>query len=245
MKPVTLEQFLVGVTNDIKISEGKTRQRAKSPYFLLMYSGTWRGLVKQFGFSIKVSKGIENGYHKLYKTFAGFIRKAIKKAHRIGYVTGCFGLRLKTPIIEQTKFKGRHKKQFLAESEARTAGNLVGGQSYCMLTLRALGDFMERVHASKWRNDIAPISTIYDSIYLDIPIDLECLEWCNKNLIECMCNIDGAPELEHDQIKVGADLCVYYPNWSNEITLPNHASKSEMEELINKGIKEYAKKNTV
>ena len=239
IREVTQLEMQVAITNMVKSHFPTVRQTAKSPYFLLMYGGSWRGLMSEYGFSEKVSKGIENGFHNLFREFDEFIATAIVQAHIDGYVTGCFNLRLYTPIMHQTKYKGKHGKQYLAESEARTAGNLVGGQSYCMLTLRALGDFMKRVYKSKWRNDIAPISTIYDSIYLDVPHDYECLEWCNKNLIECMCNIHGVPELKHPSVKVGANLCIYYPDWSNEMELKNNIGGEEIRHTLETKYKEY------
>lgn len=242
IKEVTKEEMLVLVTNHIKTHYPHARQKAKSPFFLLQYDGTWIGLMKQFGFSEKIAKGIQKGYDSLYSTFIQFVKDCLKSGYEEGYVTGAFGLRLFTPIMQNAK--GNSRKKHLAEAEGRSAGNMVGGQSYCALTLRALGNFMKRVHVSKWRYDIAPISTIYDSIYLEIPDDPECVVWVNKNLIECMCDITGAPELEHDVVKVGANLCVYYPNWSVELEMPNGITKEELVPLMRSALAAYKAKTS-
>lgn len=47
------------------------------------------------------------------------------------------------------------------------------------------------------------------------------------------------PELQHDKVKLGAQLDVFYKGWHQEITLPNYASISQIENKIIEGMKKY------
>lgn len=47
------------------------------------------------------------------------------------------------------------------------------------------------------------------------------------------------PELHHEEVKLGAELDVFYKSWSNPITLSNNASQEEIEETIRQGMQSY------
>lgn len=113
-----------------------------------------------------------------------------------------------------------------AEAEGRTAGNALG-QSYGLLNNRAANDFMKKVWASKFKYDIKPVALIHDAIYLLIRDDLEVVEWANAELIKSM-QWQELPEIQHDQVKLGAALDIFWPDWSNGITLPNGAEAQEI-----------------
>jgi DNA polymerase-1 len=183
--------------------------------------------MEQFGFSSKKAKHIEKSHHELYKASSEWLNKELSEAKRKGFVEGIFGFRLRTPL-QSNPMARKHEKT----AEARSAGNMIT-QSYGLLTIRAMTNFMHRVWGSKYRTEIRPISTIYDSIYLDIPDTLDAVLWVNKNLIECMEDISGCPELEHNTVRLGADLEVFPETWAKGITIPNNATRADLYKLAN------------
>ena len=231
-KEITHEQYEATIINSIEDIYTAKRQKGKSPTFLLQFDGTFYGLMRKFGFSKKVAKQIESKFLEMYKKSKAWTAKRIKKAHKDGYVTGAFNLRLKTPILKQTMWRSS-----LAPGEtgveARSAGNMISGQSYGILTLRAFGEFMKKVRKhKKYATRIAPWSSIYDAIYLEIDDDAEQVYWVNKQLVKEMINIDGCPELEHPKVKMKTVLAIYYPTWADEHKIPNDASLKDIKKIM-------------
>jgi len=221
----------VASINSIKTKYPDLRQASKTKTFLLTYGGTYRGLMNNEGLKMEDAKRIEDSYHKLYEVSDVWIKNKVCEAQTTGYVTGAFGLRLRTPIIART-ILGTKITPFVAEGESRTAGNMLG-QSYGMLNTRAANEFMRRVWQSPYKYDIFTICQIHDSIYLLFKSTCAITEWVNNNLIECMqwCKLD---ELKHPTVKLGAEFGLFYPNWNHECTLPNNATQKEIRELTHK-----------
>lgn len=182
-------------------------------------------LVKNLGFSEKEAKEIEKAYHDLYKVSDEWVKAKMDQASKDGYVDVAFGLRVRTPLLAQV-IRGHRATPFQAEAEARTAGNALG-QSYGLLNNRAANAFMEKVWASKHRTSILPIAQIHDAIYLLIRDDLEVVEWVNENLIAEM-QWQELPEIQHDTVKLGAELDLFWPSWAHPVTLPNGASAEKI-----------------
>jgi len=201
------------------------RQLSKTPTFALTYAGTYITLMKNLGFDKATAKKIEKAYHELYQVSDAWVQAKLDQASIDGYVTVAFGLRLRTPLLGRT-LRGRSKVPYEAEAEGRTAGNALG-QSYGLLNNRAINDFMQKVWLSRYRCDIRPIAMIHDSIYLLIKDDIDVVEWVNRELIKSM-EWQELPELEHDTVKIGAALDVFYPNWASPCTLTNYADKKEI-----------------
>jgi len=190
------------------------------------------GLMRQFGFTEKKAKFIENSHKAMYKDYYSYVDSKLDEAETTGYVVLAFGLRLRTPLMKAGLKGGVAKYQI--EQERRSAGNALF-QSYSMLTMRAFSSFMRRVWShSEYSADIRPVVTIYDSIYLDIPNDLDCLKWVNDNLIECMQDISGCTELDHPIVKLSSELEVYTPSWNSATVLPNYSSHDEIYDKLNK-----------
>ena len=206
------------------------RQLSKSPTFLLTYFGTWRGLMKQFGFTKEAAVAIEKNYHELYKISDEWVWKQIVKANKTGYVELAFGLRLRTPMLPQVIIESHDLLPFAAHKELKTAGNALG-QSYGLLNSRAANDFMQRVWDSKYAERILPSMQIHDSQYYIIENSLGCLKFVNDNLIDAM-QWNKLPAIQHPTVKLGAKLEVYYPNWGHNIVLPNYASRKELKQLL-------------
>jgi len=204
------------------------RQDSKVPTFALTYQGTFHTLMKNLGFSEEKAKRIEKEYHDLYVVSDQYIQTRLEQASKEGYVDVAFGLRVRTPLLAQVVFNAP-KMPHAASSEGRTAGNALG-QSYGLLNNRAVIDFMKKVWASPYRLDIHPTALIHDSIYLTIEDDAEIVEWVNRELIKSM-QWQELPELQHDTVKLGANLMICFPSWAETFDLPNGANKIKIREL--------------
>ena len=71
---------------------------------------------------------------------------------------------------------------------------------------------------------------IHDSQYFMIRNTVEVMEWFNINLIECM-EWQELPEIQHDVVKLGGNVEVFYPNWASKYELPNNATRSQILEI--------------
>jgi len=199
------------------------RQKSKAPTFLLTYQGTQHGLANTLGLSKEEAEEIEKNYHELYAVSDAWVAERIQKACLEGYVTGAFGLRLRTPLL---KMNGPGKLHYKAAAEGRTAGNMLG-QSYGMLNSRAANELRERIWASPYRYDILLCGQIHDALYLYWRNTLGITHWVNENIIACM-EWDGLVELQHPVVKVGAELDIFYPDWAHPIKLKNGMTKAEI-----------------
>lgn len=211
--------------NSIKDKYPELRQDSKAPSFALQYGGQYFTLMNNCGFSEEKAKQIEANYHKMYHISDKWVAGKIQECRDKGYIDSAFGLRIRTPILAQGYTNN------LASAEARSVGNAISGQSYGLLTNRAINAFMERVWASEYCYDIMPVSLIHDAIYLMVKNKPDVVAWVNKHLIECM-QWQDLEELKHDKIKLDADLDLFYPDWSNPITLPHNIQSSELKSFV-------------
>lgn len=202
------------------------RQDSKAPTFALTYQGTYITLMRNLGWSEEKAKQVEANYHRLYEDSDRWVQAKIDEASRQGYAEAAFGLRIRTPLLEQT-LRGRAKCPHEADAEARTLGNAISGQSYGLLTNRAANAFMAKVWASPYRLDVLPVALIHDAIYLLIREDLQVIEWVNRELIIEM-RWQELPEIQHDQVKLGAELDLYWPDWAHPLTLPNDIDATDI-----------------
>jgi DNA polymerase-1 len=191
--------------------------------------------MNKFGYSEEKAKFICDAHRKLYKAYYDYIDKELDKAKLKGYVTLAFGLRLRTPKLVLGTTSGVPKYEL--ESEERSTGNALF-QSYGLMTLRALSDFMRRVWSHpEFSSDIILVSTVYDSIYLDVPNDLEIVHWVNVNLVECMKNTSHIEELEHVDIPIGAELEIMIGSWASPLKLKNGISENDILETVKRNIR--------
>lgn len=182
------------------------------------------------GFDEATAKAIEANYHKMYSVSDEWVADKIAIAEKQGYIDTAFGLRIRTPIVGNT-ILNTSKTPFQATAEARSVGNAASGQSYCQLTNRAMNALMQKVWNSEYRTDILPICMIHDAIYLMVRDDVRVIEWVNNNLIKEM-QWQELPEIQHDKVKLGAELSIFYPSWANEIVLNNNISQSEIKNAV-------------
>lgn len=183
------------------------------------------GLVKNLGFPIDEAKMIETSYHNLYQVSDQWVQGKLQGAAKDGYVTVAFGLRVRTPLLQQVLY-GSTKTPYEAQAESRTAGNALG-QSWGLLNNRAAIEFQQRLLASPYRLQVLPVAHIHDAQYFLVKDDIEVVEWVNKNLVECM-QWQDHPEIYHPEVKLGGELAIYYPNWATEYKIPNHATQAKI-----------------
>ena len=226
---ISKKEYEIGVINSIKKKYPELRQESKNPTFALTYQGMYITLMNNCGFSEKKAKFIEAQYHALYSESDKWVQDKLKQASLDGYIEGAFKLRLRTPVLSQVVF-GNHMP-YKASEEGRTAGNMLG-QSWGMLNLRALFKFMELVWESEYKYVIQPICSIHDANYFLTDNTLGCIEFVNNNLIKVM-QWQNLPEIQHDVVKLGGNLDIFYPDWSKPTTLPNYASRKEILNICN------------
>lgn len=224
--------------NSIKKTHAHLRQESKAPTFALTYQGTAHTLMTNLGWSEEKAKSVEANYHELYKVSDQYVQDRLAQASKDGYVEVAFGLRVRTPLLAQVMW-GTSRVPYEAQAEGRTAGNALG-QSYGLLNNRAAVAFMKKVWDSPYRYDIKPVALIHDAIYLVIKDDLHVVDWVNRHLIQEM-RWQELPEIQHDTVKLGAALDIFWPDWSNAITLPNDSTKEVIKELCTKVKNEFTK----
>lgn len=217
--------------NSIEQKYPELRQASKVPTFLLTYGGTHIGIFRKTGLPMDVAKSIESNYHELYKESDEWVAKHIEEASKTGYVEVAFGMRLRTPLLAKT-IRGTRDTPYKVEAEARTAGNALG-QSWGMLNSRAATEFMNKVRASKYRTMIRPCTQIHDAQYYLIKDDVEVIKYVNDNLIKAI-QWQEHPLIKHDKVKLGGDLCIYYPTWNDPIKIPNGADEEIIKHIMEK-----------
>lgn len=220
----------VDQVNGTKGTHDKLRSKSKAPSFAMQFKGTPITLEKNCGFTPQEARGIYENYHKMYKVSAEWTEAQLLQASNDGYVTAAFGLRIRTPRIAKVVWDSS-KVPSEAKAEGRTVGNAISGQSYGLLNNRAANEFRQRVLDSRFVNDIQIIALIHDAIYLEWTDSYEVTSWVNDNLVECM-RWNELPELQHDKVKLSADLDIFYPHWANAITIKHGMSFEEIQKEI-------------
>ena len=216
------------------------RQESKSPTFAMTFQGTWMTMVKNLGWPEDKAKKVEANYHKLYAESTRWVKARIAEAAKKGYSEAAFGLRIRVPLLAQTLLGNRSTPRE-AEAEARTLGNAISGQSYGLLNSRAMNVVMEKVWNSKYRHDILPVAQIHDAGYYLVRDNVEVVAFANKVITEAMAWQD-LPEIQHDQVKLSAQLDVFWPDWSNPITLPNNADQETILKVCKEAKEHYENK---
>jgi DNA polymerase-1 len=211
--------------NSTQVKYPKLRQDSKAPTFALTYQGTWRTLMVNCGFPEEKARQIEQRYHELYKVSDDWVKAKLDQACLDGYVTVAFGLRLRTPLLHQV-VRGTSKTPYEADAEGRTAGNALG-QSWCLLNSRAGSEFMAGVKASEHRHAIKPCAQIHDAQYFLVKDDIQAITYANNFIVKA-CEWQNHPDIQHDEVKLGGVFAIYYPNWSQELKLPNYATAREI-----------------
>ena len=229
----------VASINSIQEKYKPIRDKSKNPTFALTYQGTYATLMANYGFTEEFAKALEASYQKLYKVSIDWVNAKLTQASKDGYVTLAFGLRLRTPKLQQVVY-GNKRTPSSAAAEGRSAGNGLG-QSWCLLNSRACSEFMEGVRKSEFRLDIRPCAHIHDAQYYLIRDDLAAVTYTNQNLVKAVQWQDD-PEIYHDEVKLGGELSVFYPTWKEEISIPNGLIGQDIIDYVDEAIQKRNQK---
>lgn len=219
--------------NSIQEKYKALRYESKAPTFALTYQGTYMTLMKNLGWSMEKAKEIERRYHELYAVSDKWVADKLDQASRDGYVTVAFGLRVRTPLLKQV-IRGTSKTPYEAEAEGRTAGNALG-QSWCLLNSRASAEFMGKVRKSQHRLSIRPCAHIHDAQYMLVRDDIDVVMFANKHLVKAV-QWQDHPDIAHDEVKLGGEFSIFWPDWGHDITIPNNASEEEIRLAAKKAV---------
>lgn len=185
--------------------------------------------MKKYGFTEPEAVELVERYNALYQVSIQWVNAKLDAAMTDGYITGAFGLRLRTPLLKQV-IRGTNKTPYAAEAEGRTAGNALG-QSWCLLNSRASMEFCQKVRASEHRLTIRPCAQIHDASYYIVKDDIDTIMFTNKHLVDAV-KWQDHPEIYHDEVKLGGEVSIFYPNWAYEIELKNDASEDQIFSII-------------
>lgn len=224
-----IDETSVESINSIQVKYKPLRNESKAPTFALTYQGTYHTLMKNLGWPMDKAKKVEENYHQLYKVSTEWVQAKLNQASKDGYITAAFGLRVRTPLLAQV-VRGTSKTPYEAEAEGRTAGNALG-QSWCLLNSRASAEFLSLVRTSKHRLSIRPCAHIHDAQYMLVKDNIETVMFANEHLVKAV-KWQDHPDIQHDQVKLGGEFSIFWPNWSKEIVIPNDASEKQIFEII-------------
>ncbi len=219
----------VSSINSIQKKYGKLRGKSKAPTFALTYQGTYITLMKNCGFTKEQAIQIFERFQSLYKVSIDWVNAKLDQAAKDGYITGAFGLRIRTPLLKQV-VRGTSKTPREADAEGRSAGNALG-QSWCLLNERAGAEFMGVVRKSDRRLNVRPCAHIHDAQYMMVRNTLEDLMFVNEHLVKAV-QWQEHPDIWHPEVKLGGELSVFYPSWENEIGIPNGATAEEILNIV-------------
>lgn len=218
----------VEVINSIKSLYPKLRSKAKAPTFALTYAGTYKTLVKNCNIPEDEAKAIEASYHQMYQVSDTYIKQRLDEAHKKGYVSLAFGLRLRCHILKHSILNSNNTP-YAALTELRTVQNAFG-QSYGMLVSRALVEFNNLVRNSVYRGRIKACNSIHDALYFEIDDDIAVLKYCNDTLVKCL-SWQADPAIAHDLVHLGGELSVFFPSWKDEKSISNNVTWEQLNEI--------------
>lgn len=210
---------------------GPLRQRSKNPTFAMTYQGTINTLVNRNGFSREEATKVFENYQKLYAVSVAWVNQKLDEAMANGYIIAAFGLRVRTPLLKQV-IRGTKKTPYEAEAEGRSAGNALG-QSWCLLNSRAGSEFMGKVRDNQYRLSIKPCAQIHDAQYFLIRDDMDVLTYANEHIVEAV-EWQDHPDIWHPDVHLGGEFSIFWPDWSAEMVIPNHATPDQFKEAVEK-----------
>lgn len=225
--------------NSIKTLHEDLRQESKSPTFALTYQGTFITLMNNCGFTEAKAKLIESRYHEMYVVSDQWIHNKLQTASKTGYVEAAFGLKVRTPLLKQV-ILGTRKTPFEAQAEGRTAGNALG-QSWCLLNSRAGVEFNGKVRASPYRLTIRPCAQIHDAQYHIVKDDMDTVMFYNEHVVKAA-KWQDHPAIYHDEVKLGGETFICFPNWAHEFSIKNEATEEQINESVSKHVTKLQEK---
>lgn len=94
---------------------------------------------------------------------------------------------------------------------------------------------MQTVRASEHRLSIRPCAQIHDAGYALIKDDIKTVKFMNDELVKEV-KWQEDPAIKHDDVKLGGKLGIFFPDWSQEITIQNGATEEEIFSTIDSAL---------
>ncbi len=188
------------------------RQRSKGPTFGLSYGAFPPKVASSIKCTLEEVETIFNRYHnELYKDITAYREQVLNYAKQHGYVHLGLGCRLYTDDPEK---------------DIRTLANATV-QFWSILTLLAINELHYLIDKLGYQKDIRVVSTIYDSIYLEVKSNPVIIKWLNDTLIKLMTAIYLPKEVVHNEAEgeIGT-------SWADLHELPNNASTEQIEQIL-------------
>ena len=191
------------------------RQTSKPPTFALAYGAFPPKIAKSLKITLQEATAIFNNYHNvLYPGITDYRENyVLKRAYEAGEIHLGLGFYLKTDN---------------PDADIRTLANATC-QFWSILTALTINKMHLLIDANGLENDVKVVSTIYDSIYLEVTENPEIIKWVNDNLIETMI-VDF---MEDQTIKNQSQSDIGY-NWADMISISNNASIDEIKSVLQK-----------
>lgn len=226
--------------DEIKITHKELRQRSKPLTFGLIFGSGPKKLAKMMGSSLEDGIKIWKIFQETYSGITAWAQKTEAFASQNGYVELGDGLRLQTPSLtrrskevvsalrfdENIEDTEKVKAQAKQGGDARSAVNATI-QYWDVLTLKSIALFYKEIELQGFTDDVAVISTIYDSIYIQTRNDPSVIKWVNDTLIGIM----TADYVANQQVKLKSNLDVGV-SWYKMKELTNNASLEEIKEVL-------------
>jgi len=194
---------------------GKLRQESKGPTFGLAYGAFPPKIAATLKIPIEEAEEIFNNYHNvLYPGITDYRENyVLPTAKEYGEIHLGLGFTLKTDD---------------ADRDIRTLANATC-QFWSILTALTINKMHQLIDSQNLEHDVKVISTIYDSIYLEVTEDPAIIKWVNDNLISSML-VDF---MENQTIHNEAESEIGY-NWAEMVAIPNNASVKQVKESLAK-----------
>lgn len=61
--------------------------------------------------------------------------------------------------------------------------------------------------------------------------------WANKHLVHAV-QWQNDPAIWHDQVKLGGEFSMFYPDWAHELSIPNDCTEEQLYQLTSKYLEE-------
>lgn len=195
------------------IEASKLRQESKGPTFGLAYGAFPPKIAATLKIPIEEAQTIFNNYHNvLYPGITDYRENyVLPTAKEYGEVHLGLGFSLKTDD---------------ADRDIRTLANATC-QFWSILTALTINKMHQLIDENNLQNDVKVISTIYDSIYLEVTEDPAIIKWVNDNLIAIML-VDF---MENQTIHNEAESDIGY-NWAEMVRIANNASIEDIKKAL-------------
>lgn len=210
--PTDTKAFKTLVDSGNKVAED-IRQESKGPTFGLAYGAFPPKIAATLKIPISEAEDIFNNYHNvLYPGITDYRENyVLPTAKQEGEIHLGLGFSLKTDDPNK---------------DIRTLANATC-QFWSILTALTINKMHQLIDEAGLENDVMVISTIYDSIYLEVTEDPKIIKWVNDNLISTMLVDFMIDQTIHNE----AESDIGY-NWAEMSKIKNNATIEEIAKVL-------------